>query len=378
LTDRQARRVWRADAPGVTISVAKPLLPPASALLPYLERIDAARWYSNGGPIVREFEARLAKRLGVSEREIVLVSNATQGLALSLQAVDLPPGTLCMMPAWSFAASAHAAVLAGLVPYFVDVDEASWSLTPELAEHWLRRAPGRVGAVMPVAPFGRPLDGPAWERFRRENDCWVAIDAAAAFDGLRASECPSIVSLHATKLLGVGEGAFVVARDGATIDAIRTRANFGFFGNREAAMKATNAKLSEYAAAVGLAGLDRWDETRAAFARVANEYVRALDPVPNVQLQQGYGREWVSTTANVVLPEGRLEPLEDAFEEVGIGTRRWWGDGLAAHPAFVSSPRAPAPVTQRLAATVIGLPCWSDLPNEMIARVAEVVAEVCA
>jgi dTDP-4-amino-4,6-dideoxygalactose transaminase len=185
------------------------------------------------------------------------------------------------------------------------------------------------------------------------------------------------VSLHATKVLSAGEGGFIVCRDAETAIGIKARANFGFFVSREACVAATNAKLSEYAAAVALASLDCWELTRAEFLRVAQDYAAALHGVAGVALQLGYGNEWVSATTNVSLPIGCIEPLEDALSAEGFGHRRWWGGGLVAHRAFSKCPRTETPVTQYLSATVLGLPCWADLPNDAIVHICETVREVC-
>ena len=191
------------------------------------------------------------------------------GLTLTLMAQAAPPGSLCVMPAWTFIASANAAVLAGLTPYFVDVDPLSWALDPTAIEHEIVRAPGRVGAVMLVIPFGRPIDVQAWDDFILQTGLPVVIDAAAAFDSLQIGIAPAVVSLHATKVLGVGEGAFIASRDSAIIRAVRQRSNFGFTAGRHAEVTAFNAKLSEYHAAVGLAALDAWTEARAEWMAVA-------------------------------------------------------------------------------------------------------------
>lgn len=127
------------DGPGRTagVPVLRPLLPGAEAVLPYLRRIDESRWYSNDGPLLREFESRLAAHFGVADNEVAVVANGTQGLALALRASGAGAGGLCLVPAWSFPATAHAVINAGLIPYFVDVDHASWSLTPDIARHAL-------------------------------------------------------------------------------------------------------------------------------------------------------------------------------------------------------------------------------------------------
>ena len=132
------------------IPVAKPRLPPLAALAPYIERIDAARWYSNFGPLCEAFEARLAERFGLQPAQVSTISNATVGLSLALQAAGARAGTLCLVPAWTFSASVHAVIDAGLIPFLTDVG-ADGLLTPAIAHQAIGSAPGEVGAVMPVA-----------------------------------------------------------------------------------------------------------------------------------------------------------------------------------------------------------------------------------
>ena len=54
-----------------------------SAILPYLEEIDQNRWYSNFGPLERRFERKLAEHFELGDRQVVCVSNCTQGLDIA-------------------------------------------------------------------------------------------------------------------------------------------------------------------------------------------------------------------------------------------------------------------------------------------------------
>lgn len=122
------------------ISVAIPRMPDADALLPYLRRIDAARYYSNFGPLVQEFEARIAASLGVDPASVTSVANGKSAMTIALRAAAPLRGRFCMMPSWTFSTTAHAAREAGMKPFFVDVAHESWALTPEIAGAALRRA----------------------------------------------------------------------------------------------------------------------------------------------------------------------------------------------------------------------------------------------
>jgi dTDP-4-amino-4,6-dideoxygalactose transaminase len=355
----------------VDVPVAKPRLPLAAEILPYLRRMDQNRWYSNSGPLVEELEARLAAYAGGGS--VATVANATIGLTLALLACDVTPGALCMVPSWTFAASGHAIQLAGLVPWIVDVDLKTWALEPGAARELLNHAPGPVAAVMPVSPFGQPIDCEMWESFRNETGLAVVIDAAAMFDAIQATAVPAVVSLHATKILGVGEGGFIISNDAAFTQELQKRANFGFWGSREATARSANGKMSEYAAAVGLAGLADWEATRADFVRVALRYVEAFSGQSRVRLQEGFGERWVGTTVLVAAEGSSAEDVGRVLLDNRIGTRRWWGGGLHRHAAFAKSPRAETENSERLAKSVIGLPCWRDLPNDKIDEISDLV-----
>jgi dTDP-4-amino-4,6-dideoxygalactose transaminase len=77
-----------------------------NALLPYLRRIDETRLYNNFGPLVQAFEARFAANFSVVPAALTTLSSGTAALNLALRAAQATPGTLCLMPVWTFAASA--------------------------------------------------------------------------------------------------------------------------------------------------------------------------------------------------------------------------------------------------------------------------------
>ena len=349
--------------------VARPSLPSAAAILPYLNRIDEARWYSNFGPLVTELEAQLESKLGEGAR-VCTAANATQALILALKAMGAPAGSLCAMPSWTFVATAHAAIQAGLTPWFLDVDPQDWMLRPDAVKAVLAHAPGPVGAVVPVAAFGAPPDVDGWAAFSQSTGISVLIDAAAAFDVAHDARVPLCVSLHATKALGVGEGGFFACQDAALMERFHRLTSFGFFGSRESAFPASNAKLSEYAGAVGLAALEAWPSTRLRWLRAAQLVRIALVDLPQVRLQPGWGVSWVGSTCVVELPEAAADAAERALAANGIETRRWWGMGCHESPAFAGSPQTELPVTERLARSCIGLPFAVDLTDRDVRRIA--------
>ncbi len=358
------------------IPCCKPLLPRASEVAPFLEQIDSTRWYSNFGPLSVRFDAALAEHFQTQAKSVATVANCTVGISLALLAQSPQAGGLCLLPAWTFPATAHAAVAAGLRPYFVDVDPSSWALTPEIARQAAARVGQTVSAVVPVSPFGAPMDASAWESFRQDTDIAVVIDAAAGFDTARATLVPTVVSLHATKIFGVGEGGVVLCHNQDLIDDVQRRSNFGFFGSREARAIGTNAKLSEYHAAVGLAGLRTWPARRERWLDNAGTYATALSKLTELLLQDGFGRSWVSGTFTVQPLRAAAVDVLEQLSARGVEGRRWWGDGCHRHLAFADFGRDDLSTTEILQRHVVSIPLFEDITPAQIAHTVAALADL--
>lgn len=355
------------------IPVARPLMPPAEALLPYLRRVDANRTYTNFGPLVTELETRLARRLDISPECIVTVSNATVGLTLALQAVAKGQSGICLIPAWTFVATAHAVVAAGLEPVLLDVDEQTWAITPDAVHAAISKVEGRVAAVMVVAPFGAPLDVNVWDEFTATTGIPTIVDAAAAHDTVQVGYSPSVVSLHATKVLGAGEGGYVVSRDPRLIVDVKKRSNFGFYGSRNAQVEAQNGKLSEYHAAVGLASMDCYGDTVGRFKRIAQQYRSTLHARGYAELQEGFGESWIGSVCVVRFRHRDQQAIAKSLSTKGIDSRAWWGDGIHNQSAFQNLKRFDVSTTDRLSKETLGLPFFVDMTCSEVDAVAEQV-----
>ena len=149
------------------ITVSRPKLPPFERIAPYVRRIDAAHFYTNGGAISEEFRTRVAAHLGLQPQLVALASSGTAaltGLILARAGRASVERTLCICPSFTFAASAMAAQACGYTPWFADIDPDSWALDPAHVE----KLPGlyRAGLVLVVAPFGRMVDLNAWQALR--------------------------------------------------------------------------------------------------------------------------------------------------------------------------------------------------------------------
>lgn len=360
------------------VPVLVPSLPGSDELLPYLRRIDASHWYSNYGPLWREFRdqltAELAARTGCPDLQIALTSSGTTAIELALRLRALPGRRLCLMPSYTFIASAHAVCNAGLAPFLLDIDAASLMLTPEIAAAALPLLPEPPAAILVVSAFGAPPDVRGWQAFESTHGIPVVFDAAAALMSLHdAGRQPLCVSLHATKVFAIGEGGAVISADPRLIEQLTAMTGFGFVGNqRISSLRGGNYRISEYAAAIGLASLAGVPGKVARLRAVVAAYADGLRGSP-VRLQDGVGDSWVTMTLNVRLPPGSVEDVLAGLDRAQVQWRHWWGLGCHSHPAFAELPGLDLPVTHDLARRVIGVPCHTELTQDDIGLVCQAI-----
>jgi dTDP-4-amino-4,6-dideoxygalactose transaminase len=371
----------RAAVPEV-VPAARPRLPPADRLLPYLRRIDEARIYSNWGPLCAELEARLWRHLRLPEGGFTSAASGTSALIGAILASGGRASSerpLAILPAFTFPATAAAVECCGYEPYLVDIDAETWLLDPEpLVCH---PALSRVGLVVPVAAYGRPPRQDAWRRFRDATRIPVVIDGAATFDHFvddpdpELGEIPLAMSFHATKCFAVGEGGGVACTDTDVVLRTAQALNLGFLDTRESRSPSINGKLSEYHAAVGLAELDGWTEKHAALRAVVAQYRSRLE-------QHDLATRLVATPD--VSATYALFSCSDAAESTSVrnslsrsrvGHRLWYERGLHHHSAFSGAPRDDLPVTEAIAPRLVGIPIAPDLADSAVAFVVDALAQ---
>lgn len=361
------------------IPVARPALPRTEFIVPYLRQIDETQIYTNHGPLVDQFEARMADRLGLCKSNVISCSTGTMalvGLIRAARNLSGHRGRLCLLPAYTFVATAGAALSCGYECHLVDVDPVSWAMDP-VAMRCHRRL-SEVGLVLPVAPYGRRIDLRGWEAFHADTGIPVVIDAAACLDQLlRSEDClpdtiPFAVSLHATKSFGCGEGGLVLSRNTALVEETYKVLNNGFLGSRDAQTVGLNGKMSEYTAAVALAELDGFDSKLDRWAAVAAAYSSSLRATgvrlwtaPDVSYC--YVLVEASTAADAAILRARLT-------KKGIDSRNWYGAGLSAHPAYAHLQKDALTTSDEVAGRIIGLPCFTGLRESDIHRITSLLS----
>jgi dTDP-4-amino-4,6-dideoxygalactose transaminase len=362
---------------GETVPVFRPQLPTAAKLLFYLNRIDESRIYSNHGPLVAEFESGVSQLLGLPPDSCVSACNGTialVGAILAAAGKAKAERPFALVPAFTYTATALAIELCGYEPYLIDIDPETWILDSQrVSAHPML---GRIGLIVPVAPFGRPVPQAAWRALGERTGIPVVIDGAAGFDlaidSARDSlgAIPVVQSFHATKSFTSGEGGAVITTDKELAMRTAEAMNFGFHDSRESRCASVNGKMSEYHAAVGLAELHGWQEKLAALQRVAGLYRTEAEGagIPHHLITTPE----ISSCYILFRSTNTLQAaaVTSALKRDGIGYRFWYGGGLQSQPHFQKARRDDGlEVTEQTAGTLIGLPVAPDLDGRTVARV---------
>lgn len=311
------------------IRVIQPKMPKADDVLPYLREIDENGIHTNNGPLVQRLEARLST--GHYEgKHVIAVANCTLGLELVWRTVKSRNAVSALIPALTFPATALAAQAAG---FDVVLDDVS-------SETWVSGG---------VSGFGRQSYG-------------SPLDAAGAFGEQHVEDNQlAVFSMHATKPLGCGEGGFIVTKSEDYAYMLKAARNFGIGTKRYG----TNAKMSEYHAAVAHAALDIWN--RDPWLQLFDWYEKYLPKCVTAQSRERgvYPMMPVKLPCDPVYVMGYLAAK-------GIETRRWYYPCLAEHPLFkLDGWREKLPVTADLSDHLLGLPYHLFLTEDDVAYICQ-------
>ncbi len=367
-------------------SVKIPLVRPAPARLslavPELEALEASGMFSNFGPVNTRFEQEMLARFFAGEGACTTVCNATIGLMLAIKDAvgDQPPGRFALMPGFTFAAAAHAALWCGLTPLLCDIDPVHWAAGMEAESAMLARFAGKIAIVIPYATFGYPIDLEHYTRLSNRLGVPVVVDAAASlgtFDahgrGFGSGFAGSVVfSMHATKSFAVGEAGLIYSANPDRIARLRAMSNFGFGEPRTATMPGLNAKLSEVNALQGLLHLANYDGILARRAALHDHYRQAL---PELEFQLKAPGMQAHQFVPVLLPPGmgsRRDSIRAELADSGIITGHYFSPHLLEQPYFRKvCVGGPVPVCDDVSARILSLPLFDTMTQDEVEKVSD-------
>lgn len=243
-------------------------------------------WISSEGPFVSRFEEAFSRR--VARQHGVAVANGSGALDIAVQALKIGPGDEVIMPTFTIISPAASVVRSGAMPVFVDCDPDTWNIDVSQIES---RITSRTAAILVVHIYGLPTDMDPILRICNQHGLALIEDAAEMHgQTYRGRPCGSFgdlstFSFYANKHVTTGEGGMLVTNDAALAERCRSLRNLCFqpvqrFVHSELGW---NYRLTNVQAALGLAQLERLDETVARKRQIGRAYHDQLSGMPQIQ-----------------------------------------------------------------------------------------------
>jgi perosamine synthetase len=340
---------------------------------------------SGHSPTVKAFEAAFASRS--ESRHAMAVSSGTTSLHLVFAALDFGPGDEVVVPSFSFAPCADMVALTGARVVFADADPDSYAITADTVRAVLTP---RTRAVLAVHLFGHPCDLTSLralcdaENLALIEDCAQGLGAVHAGSPVGNAGLAACYSFYANKVVTTGEGGMVTTGDprlATRLASLRSHAAVGDprrpYLHSETAF---NYRMSAFAAAVGLAQLDRLDgflERKASNAACYDERLGGCEWLRTPTSVPAGDRHAHWAYAVLAEDEGAATSLRAHLADCGIETRGFYHP-LHLHPPSVaagSGGPGSLPVCEAFAPRGVVLPSGNGLTATEVDTVCDAIAK---
>ncbi len=335
------------------------------------------------GPVGERFEREFAAWLGVDDA--VAVSSGTSALHLGVRALGWGAGDEILTSPFSFVASANCLLYEGARPVFCDVEPETLNLDPGAVEAAIG---ARTAGILPIHIFGYPAAIAELEVSASKLGLGILEDACEALGAtdsegrlVGARDNLAAFAFYANKQLTTGEGGMVIPSSKEVASRLRSERNQGRaadMGWLDHGGLGYNYRLSELAAALGVAQLERLDSMLAGRARVATLYQERLASIDSLKTPSaGLGEERRSWFVYVVrLLEGSDRDATIArLGKEGIASKAYLPCiHLFPHLRELGYREGQFPVAEAAAAHSLALPFFPTMSESQVDRVCEALA----
>jgi dTDP-4-amino-4,6-dideoxygalactose transaminase len=335
--------------------------------------IDRAAFIN--GEEVGLFARELEQYLGI--KHVIPCANGTDALQLAIMALDLPPGSEIIVPAFNYVATAEVIALLGMVPRFVDVHPAYFTIQPERIEEAIN---DRTKAIMPVHLFGQCADMEPILQMANKHNLYVIEDAAQAIGAqytfVNGSKAPAggmgiigTTSFFPSKNLGCyGDGGAVFTNDDELAARIKAIANHGQRKKYVYQYIGINSRLDTIQAALLRVKLQYLNKYTAARQKAAAYYNEHLCKIDNLKVPaQMKASTHVYHQYCILLPEHiDRDTLKQHLQSVGIPTMVYYPGPLHLQEAYLIYGYKPGEikVSEALCKHILALPMHTELTTE--------------
>ncbi|HZM01725.1 MAG TPA: aminotransferase class I/II-fold pyridoxal phosphate-dependent enzyme [Candidatus Saccharimonadales bacterium] len=371
--------------------------------LEFIHQAMASNYIAPLGPMVDAFEKEFAEYVGIPH--CLALASGTAAMHLALREIGVGPGDEVLASSLTFIGSITPAIFLGASVAFIDCDEESWNMDPdllaaELAECARRGKPPK--AVIPTDLYGQCCD---LERIMQVCEPYgipVVADAAEAMGAFRQVESGSqataqprtpnsrhagfgakaaVFSFNGNKIITTSGGGMLASDDSGLIEHARklsqqAREPAPHYEHKEIGY---NYRLSNILAAIGRGQLRVLDERVKAKRRIFATYRELLGNLTGIEFMPEPSHRQSNRWLTVVLlrPEefgATSEQVRVALEAENIESRPIWKP-MHLQPVFKGCRIRGGAVSERLFRIGLCLPSGTAMTDSDMERVARIIRQ---
>ncbi|MFW2598598.1 DegT/DnrJ/EryC1/StrS family aminotransferase [Aliarcobacter butzleri] len=326
------------------------------------------------GNEVQELEKSLEEFTGA--KYAVSCSNGTDALLIAMMALDIKPGDEVITTPFTFIATAEMIAFLGAIPVFVDIDEKTYNINPDLIEE---KITSKTKAIIPVSLYGQPADMDKVNQIAKKYNLKVIIDGAQSFgstyDGITDSALADIstTSFFPAKPLGCyGDGGAVFTNDEEIANKMKSLRLHGQSKRYHHKYIGMGGRLDTIQAAVLNVKLKYYPKDLAKRAEVASKYTKALESKSGLVLPF-VDKKATSAWAQYSIRIKNRDEVQNRLKDAGIPTAVHYPMPLHFQECFkyLGYKKGDFPISEIVSNEIMSLPMNPYVTDEEINYIVE-------
>lgn len=295
----------------------------------YIQEAFDTNWVVPLGPNVNGFEQDLKEFCGVEGKEVVALSAGTAAVHLALLACGVGPGDEVLVQSFTFCASSHPVTYLGATPVFVDSEEDTWNMDPQLLKQAILDRIEKTGkkpkAIVPVYLYGMPAKIEEIMAVANKYEIPVVEDAAEGLGSrYKGQTCGTfgrygVLSFNGNKMITTSGGGALICPDAAAKQEImyyatQAREAYPYYQHEHIGY---NYRMSNICAGIGRGQMTVLDEHIQHHQKVFALYKELLKEVPGITLHENPSADYDSNFwLNTILLDAdlKVKGQEHAYE----------------------------------------------------------------
>ncbi|WP_263834072.1 DegT/DnrJ/EryC1/StrS family aminotransferase [Sulfurospirillum oryzae] len=326
------------------------------------------------GNEVEKLEISLQEFTGA--KYAISCSSGTDALLLAMMALDIKPGDEVITTPFTFIATTETIAFLGATPVFVDIDEKTYNINPDLIEE---KITSKTKAIIPVSLYGQPADMDKINEIAKKYNLKVIVDGAQSFgstyNGTMDSSLADIstTSFFPAKPLGCyGDGGAIFTNDEILSNKMKSLRLHGQLKRYHHKYIGIGGRLDTIQAAVLNVKLKYYAKDLALRQEVAFKYTKALANKSNLVLSY-IDEKATSAWAQYSLRVKNRDELQEKLKKAGIPTAVHYPMPLHLQECFtyLGYKKGDFPVSEIVSNEILSLPMNPYVTDEEIEYIVE-------